>query len=336
MTATAFYGGSFDPPHKGHLGIALGALKSGRTRRVLFAPAYDPPHKHGKKRAPFADRLAMVKLLIAGHPGLEACDIESRLALHPSYTIEVLAALERERPGERLQLLIGSDSLRQLHSWARAGELAERYEILTWPRPGERIDPEELARFWPPRIVKKLLSGVLSGNFFEISSTGIRNDVAKQREMYHINRGITPEVWEYIRSKQLYTGDGMTSVTKPNPAELADFCVKCVDEKLAENTVKIHVGDSSSVADYFVIATANSEPQLRALTGFLEREVREKFALRPLSESGESASGWVLIDLGTVIVHIMTPEVRDRYNLEGLWGEKPSEEAVKSLTEHHP
>ena len=104
MTATAFYGGSFDPPHKGHLGIALGALKSGRTRRVLFAPAYDPPHKHGKKRAPFADRLAMVKLLIAGHPGLEACDIESRLALHPSYTIEVLAALERERPGERLQL----------------------------------------------------------------------------------------------------------------------------------------------------------------------------------------------------------------------------------------
>ena len=128
----------------------------------------------------------------------------------------------------------------------------------------------------------------------------------------------------------------MTSVKKPTPAELADFCMKCVDEKLAENTVKIHVGDSSSVADYFVIATANSEPQLRALTGFLEREIREKFALRPLSESGESASGWVLIDLGTVIVHIMTPEIRDRYNLEGLWGEKPSEDAVKSLTEHHP
>lgn len=128
----------------------------------------------------------------------------------------------------------------------------------------------------------------------------------------------------------------MTSVKKTTPSELADFCMKCADEKLAENTVKIHVGDSSSVADYFVIATANSEPQLRALIGFLEREVREKFALRPLSESGESASGWILIDLGTVIVHIMTPEVRDRYNLEGLWGEKPSEDAVKSLTEHHP
>ena len=128
----------------------------------------------------------------------------------------------------------------------------------------------------------------------------------------------------------------MTNEKKLTPAELADFCVKCVEEKLAENTVKIHVGPSSSVADYFVISTANSEPQLRALTGFLEREAREKLALRPLSESGESESGWILIDFGTVIVHIMTPEVRDRYNLEGLWGEKPSEEAVRALAEHHP
>ena len=128
----------------------------------------------------------------------------------------------------------------------------------------------------------------------------------------------------------------MASEKKTTPAELADFCVACAEEKLAENTVKIHLGAVSSVADYFVIATANSEPQLRAILGFLEREAREKFALRPLSESGESASGWVLIDYGTVIMHIMTPEVRDRYNLEGLWKENPSEDAVRSLAENHP
>ena len=278
----------------------------------------------------------MTEALIRGEPGLWCCDLENRLRLFPSYTIEVLAAFRREHPADEVALVIGGDSLRQLHSWAGARELVERYEILTWPRPGETIDAKTLIRFWPPEMVKKLLSGILSGDFFEISSTKIRNDVAKQREMVHINNGMTQRVWEYIRDKQLYSGEGMTSVNKPTPAELADFCVKCVDEKLAENTVKIHVGDSSSVADYFVIATANSEPQLRALTGFLEREVREKFALRPLSESGESASGWVLIDLGTVVVHIMTPEVRDRYNLEGLWGEKPSIEAVKTLAEHHP
>ena len=63
MVPTAFYGGSFDPPHLGHLGIAKQALASGKTARVLFVPAFDPPHKSGGKRAPFADRLAMTRLL---------------------------------------------------------------------------------------------------------------------------------------------------------------------------------------------------------------------------------------------------------------------------------
>ncbi len=128
----------------------------------------------------------------------------------------------------------------------------------------------------------------------------------------------------------------MTVKKKVDPAELADFCIARLDEKQAENTVKLMLGAISSVTDYFVIATANSELQLRALVGFLEREAREKLGLRPLSESGNSESGWILIDFGTVIVHVMTPEVRDRYNLEGLWGDVPAEDAVRSLAENHP
>jgi nicotinate-nucleotide adenylyltransferase len=171
----------------------------------LFAPAYDPPHKPNQKQASFADRLSMVKLLIKGHPGLEACDIESRLARCPSYTYDVLSELEKERPDERLQLLIGSDSLRQLHTWGHAQELAEHYEILTWPRPDEQVNAAELSKFWTARQIEKLLNGVLFGNFFEISSTKIRNNVAKWRKTGHINSGITPRVWEYIREKQLYS-----------------------------------------------------------------------------------------------------------------------------------
>jgi len=204
MTATAFYGGSFDPPHLGHLGIAQSALDSGRTDRVLLAPAFDPPHKPGRCRASFPDRLAMVRLLVAGHPGLEVCDIEGRLALAPSYTCDVLNALERERPGEHIQLLIGGDSLLALHTWGHAKELAERYEILTYPRRGKTPDAAALSRFWPPDIAGKLLSGVLPGDFFEISSTKIRNSVAKQRQMRHINSGTTERVEEYIRKHHLY------------------------------------------------------------------------------------------------------------------------------------
>ena len=106
--------------------------------------------------------------------------------------------------------------------------------------------------------------------------------------------------------------------------ELLDFCIKCAEDKLAENVVTLEIGKVSSVADYMMVATASSEPQLRALSSFIERQVREKYQLRTLGQPDDSASGWVLLDFGNLIVHLMTPESRERYNLEGLWGENPT------------
>lgn len=117
----------------------------------------------------------------------------------------------------------------------------------------------------------------------------------------------------------------MSENVKSNPVvpeELARFCVKSLEEKLAENVVSIAIGKVSSVADYIVVATANSEPHLRALVGFVEREVLEKMGRKTLHRPEVSANecGWALLDFGTVIVHIMTPETREKYNLESLWG----------------
>ena len=111
-------------------------------------------------------------------------------------------------------------------------------------------------------------------------------------------------------------------MTKVDPAELAQFCVKCAEDKLAENVVSISIGKVSSVADFIVIATANSEPQLRDLVGFIEREVLDKLGRKTLHRPEVSVTecGWVLLDFGTVIVHVMTPETREKYNLESLWG----------------
>ena len=103
--------------------------------------------------------------------------------------------------------------------------------------------------------------------------------------------------------------------------QLLRLCVASAEEKLAENVVTLTLGSASSVADYFVIATANSEPQLRAVSDFIERQVREKFGVHTSSNAENNEGGWVLLDFGNVIVHIMTPEMRSRYNLEGLWGD---------------
>ena len=134
-----------------------------------------------------------------------------------------------------------------------------------------------------------------------------------------------------------FTGEKKMSedtVKAVRPDELADFCMKCADEKMATDIIRLDLGESSSVADHYVVCTANSEPQMRAVAGFVERQVRDVYGQRPLSENGESMSGWSLIDFGSVLVHVMTAEVRDRYNLEGLWGDKPSADALRKLAEH--
>ena len=108
---------------------------------------------------------------------------------------------------------------------------------------------------------------------------------------------------------------------KINYEELVQLCVDCAKEKLAENVVTLSIGPVSSIADYFVIASANSDPQLRAVADFIERKVRETFHIHAASSSESSEGGWLLLDFGNVIVHVMTPEMRSRYNLEGLWGD---------------
>ncbi len=112
-------------------------------------------------------------------------------------------------------------------------------------------------------------------------------------------------------------------------SELLNLCVECAKEKLAENVVTLSVGDVSSIADYFVVATANSEPQLRAVSDFIERQVREKLGVRSSARTESGEGGWRLLDFGNVIVHIMTPEMRERYNLEGLWGDAEKLRAMR-------
>ena len=103
--------------------------------------------------------------------------------------------------------------------------------------------------------------------------------------------------------------------------QLLQLCVDSAKEKLAEDVVTLSIGAVSSIADFFVVATANSEPQLRAIANFIERKAREVYGVHTSSSTENSEGGWILLDFGNVIVHVMTPEMRARYNLEGLWGD---------------
>ena len=117
----------------------------------------------------------------------------------------------------------------------------------------------------------------------------------------------------------------------PGPEELALFCARCAEDKKAEEVKVIDVSDLSSIADCYVIATAASEPQLNALSSEIERRVRETWKLHPTRIDGVGGCSWQIIDFNTVLVHLMTPEARERYALEELWSGAPSPDAGSKL-----
>jgi ribosome-associated protein len=105
--------------------------------------------------------------------------------------------------------------------------------------------------------------------------------------------------------------------------ELALRCRELADNKKAENIVILDVHEISSITDFFVIATGMSEPHLRAIMDEVRDKLQEETGLKPRATDGNLHTAWVVLDYFDVIVHIMRADVRQHYDLEGLWGDAP-------------
>ena len=105
--------------------------------------------------------------------------------------------------------------------------------------------------------------------------------------------------------------------------KLALLCRDLAENKKAEDTSILDVRELSSVTDYFVIVSGTSEPHLRAIVDEVSDRLREDQKLRPRAVDGTLQAAWIVLDYFDVIVHVMRRDVRDRYDLETLWGDAP-------------
>ncbi len=105
--------------------------------------------------------------------------------------------------------------------------------------------------------------------------------------------------------------------------KLALLCRELADNKKAEDIVILDVHELSSVTDYFVLASGTSEPHLRAIVDEISDKLRDEHQLRPRAIDGTFQAAWVVLDYFDVIVHVMRQDVRERYDLETLWGDAP-------------
>lgn len=195
-------GGSFDPPHTGHLLMAQDAMEAFELDRVLFVPCAVPPHKPDRLAAA-EHRLAMLDRAVQECPGFDVSRIEIDRGGR-SYTLDTLEALSARHPDCRFSFIIGADSLHELHSWYKIDHMLAQYRFLVMGRPGwtpERWDAESL----------KLTSGQIEdlkqhycrAHHIDISSTDIRNRVAEGMRIKFL---VPAEVEMYIVEHRLYAG----------------------------------------------------------------------------------------------------------------------------------
>ncbi|TVQ09302.1 MAG: nicotinate (nicotinamide) nucleotide adenylyltransferase [Balneolaceae bacterium] len=127
-------GGSFDPPHHGHISIAKSFLQSGRIDRLMVVPVFVPPHK-SDDLSRYEIRLNMAKAAFSGIRQIEVSDLESRLPV-PSYSWNTLMYLKDEAAGSVIRLCIGGDSLAEFTSWFRYKDILRQFELIVAERPG--------------------------------------------------------------------------------------------------------------------------------------------------------------------------------------------------------
>lgn len=188
-TATVIFGGSFDPVHNGHLALAQEVCRKGLAQEVWFMVSPLNPHKEGADLTPEECRLHMVELATADDERLKACDFEFSMP-RPSYTVNTLAALRNLHPTREFILLIGADNWEKFHKWYKWEEILAHHKIIVYPR-GDMSQPS-----LPQGVV--WLSSVLH----DVSSTQVREAVAAGDDASSM---LAPQVYEYIKEKNLYT-----------------------------------------------------------------------------------------------------------------------------------
>lgn len=205
------YGGTFDPIHNGHLKVAEAALNAFAMDRMIFVPAFVPPHKRKQTISSPFHRMSMLALATADSPRMFISTVELDAPSRP-YTIETLRRLQAELQPVRLFFVMGTDSFRDFTGWREYEAILNEYDVIVAARPG--YDDSEIAERMAARIID-LRGGLYPSSedlksprvyltdyiTVDVSATSIREAIEEGRSIGDL---VPSSVATYIEKYQLY------------------------------------------------------------------------------------------------------------------------------------
>jgi nicotinate-nucleotide adenylyltransferase len=199
------FGGTFDPVHLGHLILAEQCREQARLDQVLLIPAARPPHKLQRELTRFEQRVEMLTLAISGHAAFRIDELE-RERSGPSYTYQTLEELRAKYGGAELFLIVGGDTIGELHLWYQPRRILELATLLVVPRPGSpSVDGSELRAKLSLPMEAPCRVETVRMPLIDIASTDIRERLGQGRTVRYM---IPRAVEAYIADKGLYGRQG--------------------------------------------------------------------------------------------------------------------------------
>jgi nicotinate-nucleotide adenylyltransferase len=321
------FGGSFNPPHMGHLNSLVTVQKKAGLDKIHVVPASQSPLKMQVEGPTNTQRLELVRLALESYGPQFVVDDRELVRGGVSYSIDTIMEFRKTIAAEDLYLIIGADQFEQFTEWKDYQKILSEANLIVTTRPGWDI-PHAANEL--PEYLKAMMADY-DFNFIElktgrnvqfirlvdveISATELRKYLRTGRP---VEKFLPLSVESYIKENKLYRpiGDRIGDFKK-----FAEFCAQVL---FARKGIQVRAFDltmMSAPSEYTVIASGTSTKHASSMAENVVMAVKEEYNVLPQSIEGVDEGRWVLVDYGSLIVHVFYDFVRQEYSLENLWRE---------------
>lgn len=319
------FGGTFDPLHIGHIQCVRTVHTRLNLEKIFVIPAAQNPRKPRVEGPLDEDRLEMCRVGLRSDAEYVIVDDREIKRGGLSYTVTTLESFAKDYKPEEMHLIIGMDQFEELDRWHRVDQILELANIVVVSRTGHNVPvvAEDFPKGLVPYLAdfEKGFGQLTTGRHIEfirmpnidISATDLRKRIRTGRS---VEKYMSIEVEEFIKERGLY---GPINIKVGDYEQFAHFCANVLFEKKGLNVKGFDLRPTTAPAEFALIASGTSTRHTAALAETVQAAVKDEYGVFPQSVEGASEGRWVLLDYGSLIVHIFYDFVRQEYRLEELW-----------------